>query len=107
MVLVMLSVHDRVQPMTIVADIVLGVRILLSASKGLCAYKGSSNCTVHNVMGAVITSASVGDFFLAIIFIHFFDRILKHLGQHTRKVRHSLVRGTCQRIKLLDIKFVI
>jgi hypothetical protein len=82
------------QPMISVADIVLGVRMLLSAATGLCAFKGSSNCTVHNVMGAIIISAAVLDFLLAVTFIHFFEGILTHLGKYTRKVRHSLVCGT-------------
>jgi hypothetical protein len=81
-----ISVH----PVLFAADFALGVRILLSASNGHCAYKGGSNCSAHVMLGAAIIAASVMDFVFALVFIHCIEQICIHLDTVTRKVRHAI-----------------
>jgi hypothetical protein len=74
-------------PQPSVADFALGVRILMSAAKGHCAYQGGSNCSVHIVLGTVITTASVIDYILAQTLIHGIEQLCLRLDVVTRKVR--------------------
>jgi hypothetical protein len=69
--------------------------MLISASNGHCAFKGSSNCRVHFVLGAVLLLASVMDLMIAIAFIHFSHHMCTHLDQITRKVHNCLAPPTC------------
>jgi hypothetical protein len=72
------------------ADFALGVRILISASNGHCAYKGGSNCSAHIVLGAVIIAASVMDYMFALVFVHCIEQICTRLDTVTCKVRHAI-----------------
>jgi hypothetical protein len=83
------------RPVLWIADFILGVRMLISASNGHCAVRGSSNCRVHFVLGAVLLSASLLDLMIAIAFIHFFHHMCMHLNKITRKVLHCLATRTC------------
>ena len=42
-----------------IADLVLGIKMLLPIANEVCAYKGGSNCSAHMWMGIIITVASV------------------------------------------------
>jgi hypothetical protein len=70
--------------------------MLISASKGYCAYKGGSNCRVHVLLGALVTSAAFTDFVFAMAFVYSIDEICLQLDLITRKVRHCLVPWTSQ-----------
>ena len=65
--------------------------MLMTASRGICPFKGGFNCSMHVLLGAVITVASVADFALAFIVGVIFERILTFLERHTRKVRSQLL----------------
>jgi hypothetical protein len=79
-----------VHPTSCGADFVLGVRLLMSACKGNCGYKGTSNCSVQVLLGSLITSAAVIDSALAIVFVHCMQHICLQLDAINRKVRHSV-----------------
>jgi hypothetical protein len=64
--------------------------MLISASKGHCAYKGGSNCSAHVVLGAAIIAASIMDYIFALVFIHCIEQICIHLDTITRKVRNAV-----------------
>jgi hypothetical protein len=83
-------------PQRSVADFALGVRFLTSASKGNCAYKGGSNCSVHIVLGTVITTAAVIDYILAHTLIHGIEQLCIKLDVVTRKVRLGNAHAACQ-----------
>jgi hypothetical protein len=83
------------RPVLWIADFILGVRMLISASNGHCAFRGSSNCRVHFVLGAVLLLASVLDLLIAVAFMHFFHHMCMCLDKITRKVLHCLAPPTC------------
>jgi hypothetical protein len=68
------------------ADFILGLRMLIFASKGQCSFRGRSSCNVHFALGAVIMSCSVLDFLIALAFVHLFHHMCTHLDKITRKV---------------------
>jgi hypothetical protein len=69
--------------------------MLISSSKGYCAYKGGSNCSVHVVLGSLVASAAVIDFVIATQFVPFVDQVCLQLSLVTRKVLHYHVPWTC------------
>jgi hypothetical protein len=83
-------------PVPFAADFALGMRMLLSASNGHCAYKDGSNCRVHTMLGAVIVAASLTDYILAIVCIHVIEQIFTQIDAVTRKVRHDHAPWICQ-----------
>ena len=88
----MLATHNgRMGVQECTADGILGVRMLLMASRGVCPFKGGSNCSMHALLGTAVTAASVADLALAFIFSLFFERVLTRLETNTRKVRSQLL----------------
>ena len=69
----------------------------MTASRGICPFKGGFNCSMHVLLGAVITATSVADFALAFIVGLIFERVIPSLEKHTRKVRSQL---HCERTPL-------
>ena len=65
--------------------------MLMTASRGICPFKGGFECSVHTVLGAVIITASVADLALAFIVGLYFERVLTILDKHTRKVQSQLL----------------
>ena len=61
--------------------------MLMTASRGICPFKGGFNCSMHTLLGSVITAASVADFALAVTVGMYFESVLTCLEKHTRKVR--------------------
>ena len=72
-----------------IADLVLGIKMLLPIANEVCAYKGGSNCSAHMWMGIIITVASLLDFALGMIGLHDSGRVLGFLGKRMRRVRPS------------------
>jgi hypothetical protein len=91
---IMIRVNDH--PVPFAADFALGMRMLISASNGHCAYKDGSNCRVHTVLGAVIVAASLMDYILAIVCIHVIEQIFTQIDAVTRKVHHDHAPWICQ-----------
>jgi hypothetical protein len=81
---------------TFLADFALGMRMLISASQGHCAYKGGSNCSVHVVLGSLVTAASFMDYIFAMAFLVCIERVCLQLDLVARKVRHCYVPETGQ-----------
>jgi hypothetical protein len=81
------SATARFHLLSFLADFALGVRMLLSAAFHHCAYEGGSKCSVHVVLGSLITAASFMDFAFAMTFLHSPARVYLQLDVVTRKVR--------------------
>ena len=67
------------------ADALLGIRMLITASSGVCPFRGGFNCNVHTVIGCFITVASVIDLVMAYIVGQLFEHVLTRLDKRTRK----------------------
>jgi hypothetical protein len=87
-------VTSLLHPGPSVADFALGVRMLISSSKGHCAYKGGSNCSVHVLLGSLVASAAAIDFVIATTFVPFADYLCLQLALDTRQVLHYQVPPT-------------
>jgi hypothetical protein len=88
------SVACHLHPVPSVADFVLGVRMLISSSKGHCAYKGGSNCNVHVLLGSLVVSAATIDFVIAGTLVPLVDHVCLPLALVTRKVLHYHMPST-------------
>jgi hypothetical protein len=97
----------RLHPVPFVADFALGVRMLISSSKGHCAYKDGSNCSVHVLLGSLVTSASILDWIFAMAFIMPVKHVHTQQDPATRKVQPHLVPHTHQRMCILCIVSVL
>ena len=87
--------NDCIRARSCAADAILGVRMILTASRGICPFKGGFNCSMHALLGSVITAASVADLALAFIVALFFERVLTCVEKHTRKVRSHVIWRSC------------
>ena len=69
------------------ADGILGVRMLLSAANGVCAFKGGQNCGIYTIVGAIIALASVVDSIFSFLVGQGLDKfVMFFLRKLTRRV---------------------
>ena len=79
--------HPADVALCLCADTILGVRMLVSAAGGACAFKGGQECSSYSLIGAIIASASTIDLLLSFLVGHGYDKYaLFFLRKLTRKV---------------------
>jgi hypothetical protein len=50
-----------------IADAMLGGRVMVAASAGVCPYRRGTNCRVHRIVGGIVVAAAVADFILSMV----------------------------------------
>lgn len=70
-----------------IADIILGLRVVMGGHSGACAFKGGQDCSVHKLLGFIVISAAAVDLQLSLAVAQGVDkRLQKYFGRAIARV---------------------